>query len=93
MYIYAYIYINYMYIYILPIYLISIIPSSHPTTHPPTYKRPSSSPGHDAMLRAREIHQGDAALHLAALHEDATETRRGGWGDFPSGMDFPGEIV
>ena len=29
------------------------------------------------MLRAREIHQGDAALHVAALHEDATETRRG----------------
>lgn len=44
------------------------------------------------MLRAREIHQGDAALHVAALHEDATETRRGRWGIFLNrgGMDFHG---
>ena len=36
------------------------------------------------MLRAREVHQGDAALDVVALHEDATETRR------PlEGMDFP----
>jgi hypothetical protein len=40
------------------------------------------------MLRAREIHQGDAALHVAALHEDATETRRGRWFFLSWGMDF-----
>ena len=28
------------------------------------------------MLRAREVHQRDAALDVVALHKDATETRR-----------------
>lgn len=58
---------------------ITKLPLSSPSPHVP--RGPSqgpTSPRHDAMLGSREIHQGDAALEVAAVDEDATEPGR--WG-------------